>query len=193
MNNSELPISKVRGFAEIAEQRGCYSDVQRGNLDTAWSIFLKNFSESGGEPEKISVAVIRPSVEAVFRKYGSENRVSPVTVKTYQTRVNRLLDDFVNHLGGDFMAWKESLNRSHPVRQRRKVSLVKVADSTLPPEPASPSAVTHRIVLSRGREGALVLPFDLTSADVEPIWQQLDALKVLTQAQIAAKQGEGQN
>jgi hypothetical protein len=191
MKNTEQPISKVRTFAEMAESRGCYSTNQRGNLETAWTIFLKNISDQASSPESTSVERILPLVDPVFRKYGSENRVSPTTVRAYQTRVKRLLDDFVAYNGGDFMAWKESLNRATNTasksRQRRKIHEPEKVLTIL----KQTQSVTHRLVLSRGREGSLVLPTDLSESDVEPVWQQLEALKTLTKAQIAAMQNAG--
>jgi hypothetical protein len=127
----------------------------------------------------------------VFRLYGSENRVSPTTVRAYQTRVRRLLDDFVEHNGGDFMAWKESLSRSGSLsatksRKRRKSSADSPETPQAPPSPPTSATVHHRLVLSEGREGALLLPPQFTEDDINPVWEQLDALKTLIKAQIGA-------
>ncbi len=192
-NNEQLPISKVRTFAETAENRGCYSKSQRGNLETAWTIFLKNVSNVVQSPESATIERIRPLVEPVFRTYGSENRVSPTTVRAYQTRVKRLLDDFVEHNGGDFMAWKESLSRAAGslATKSRKRRRVQPEQEETQPLPSSPSnTVSHRLVLSQGREGTLLLPSKFTDEDIEPVWQQLEALKTLIKAQIAALSGK---
>ena len=191
IDSAQQPIAKVRAFADLAENRGCYSRSQRANLDTAWTIFLKTASEMFESAESLTVQRILPDVDTVFRRYGSENRVSTSTVKAYQTRVKRLLDDFIAHNGGDFMAWKESLSRaaSSSTRSRRRRRLV---EST-PEEPSPPqtlNSTSHRLVLSGGREGGLTLPPDLTDADIDPVWQQLEALKTLIRAQIAALSGK---
>jgi hypothetical protein len=190
MNNSEQPISKVRAFAELAETRGCYSKSQRGNLETAWTIFLKSASDLIATPESVPVGNILDEVEPVFRKYGSENNVSIDTVRAYQGRVKRLLDDFLAHNGGDFMAWKESLSRtanSSATRLRkRKRSQPAIEEPPPTPFPSQTLNVSHRIVLSEGREGALLLPPKFTDEDIDPVWEQLDALKILIKAQIGA-------
>lgn len=189
MNNAQQPISKVRAFAETAESRGCYSKTQRGNLETAWTIFLKNSSDMSLPAESTTIEQILPVVDAVFRQYGAENKVSPSTVRAYQTRVKHLLDDFVAHNGGDFMAWKESLSRAAAAaatRSRKRRRAPEPAPETPQPQP---EGVSHRLLLSGGREGALTLPPDLSDADIEPIWQQLEALKTLIRAQITAVTG----
>jgi hypothetical protein len=189
-DNMQLPISKVRGFLGLAENRGCYSRSQRGNLETAWTIFLKNLSPELGPPESISIETITVFVDGVFRRYGSENKVSPTTVRAYQTRVKHLLDDFVAHNGGDFMAWKESLSRNAnalgiKARKRRK-SPADGPETSVPAPVATSATVLHRLVLSEGREGTLVLPTQLTEDDIDPVWEQLDALRTLIRAQIGA-------
>jgi hypothetical protein len=190
IDNADQPISKVRHFAETAENRGCYSKSQRGNFETAWTIFLKNVSDQVPSHESVPIQGILPLVEPVFRKYGNENKVSTTTVRAYQTRVKRLLEDFLSHNGGDFMAWKESLSRAANVgtktRQRRK-QVAEVAITT----PPTFSTRSHKLVLSRNREGILTLPADLTEPDVNLIWNQLEALKTLTIAQIAAAKNNG--
>jgi hypothetical protein len=186
-DNAQLPIFKVRPFAEMAESRGCYSKSQRGNLETAWTIFLKNISAHVESSDSTTIQQIRPLVDQVFRTYGSQNRVSPSTVRAYQTRVKRLLDDFVEHNGGDFMAWKESISRTASFPRRRRKSSVGIEE--IPPMPLAPQTsdnVSHRIVLSEGREGALLLPSKFTDDDIDPVWEQLDALKTLIKAQIGA-------
>jgi len=195
-NNSQLPISKVRSFAEQAEQRGCYTKSQRGNLETAWTIFLKSLSDQEHSGESDTVEHILPLVETVFREYGSENPVSLATVRAYQTRVKRLLGDFVDHNGGDFMTWKESLNRANVAtaksRSRHKRPIQVEPEEQKPDSLLTAKIVSHRLVLSRNREGTLLLPADLSETDVEPVWQQLEALKTLIKAQIAATQdGQG--
>jgi hypothetical protein len=186
-NNEQQPISKVRSFAETAENRGCYSKSQRGNLETAWTIFLKNVSAVVPQPELATIERIRPLLDSVFRTYGSENKVSPTTVRAYQTRVKRLLDDFVEHNGGDFMAWKENLSRaagSLAMRKRRRAQ-PDIEEAPLSSAP-QPNAVSHRLVLSQNREGALTLPSQLSEDDIDPVWEQLDALRTLIRAQIGA-------
>jgi hypothetical protein len=192
-NNLHQPISKVRTFAELAENRGCYSKSQRGNLETAWTIFLKNFSAHAQSPETATIEFITPLIDSEFRAYGSENKVSPTTVRAYQTRVKRLIADFVEHNGGDFMAWKESLSRtasSLATRSRKRRRSQTGIEEEPPPTTAASSAqtlnVSHRLVLSEGREGALLLPSKFTDEDIDPIWEQLDALKTLIKAQIGA-------
>lgn len=187
--NKHLPISKVRGFLGLAENRGCYSKSQRGNLETAWTIFLKNLSPNLGSPESTTVEAITSYVESVFRLYGSENRVSPTTVRAYQTRVRRLLDDFVEHNGGDFMAWKESMGRNSGLsvsKSRKRRKSADAPDLTTPAPALMPTNVHHRLVLSEGREGALMLPSLIAEDDIDPVWEQLEALKTLIKAQIGA-------
>jgi hypothetical protein len=196
--NTNLPIFKVRAFAELAENRGIYSRSQRGNLETAWTIFLKNISALVPAPSSATIGEIRPLIDQVFRTYGSENKVSPTTVRAYQTRVKRLLDDFVEHNGGDFMAWKESLSRaagSLATKSRRKRKVQPEIEEK-PSPAASQSAtggVSHRLVLSEGREGFLLLPSQFSDEDVDPLWEQLEALKTLVKAQIGAMNRKSSN
>ena len=167
-DNAQLPIFKVRPFAEMAESRGCYSKSQRSNLETAWTIFLKNISAHVESTDSTTIQQIWPLVDQVFRTYGSQNRVSPSTVRAYQTRVKRLLDDFVEHNGGDFMAWKESISRTAASPRRRRKSPVGIEE--IRTDAASPTNIgqrepSNRIVgRSRGRANTSPLNLPTTTS-----------------------------
>lgn len=90
------------------------------------------------------------------------------------------------------MTWKESLNRANAAtaksRSRHKLPIRVESEEQKSDTLLTAKIVSHRLVLSRKREGTLLLPTDLSEADVEPVWQQLEALKTLIKAQIAATQ-----
>lgn len=50
--------------------------------------------------------------------------------------------------------------------------------------------ITHRLIATGGKSGRIEIPADLTEAEVDSMWLQLDAIRTLVKAQIAALGGK---
>jgi hypothetical protein len=191
MNNKTLPISAVRKFTDEAERLGCYTKNQRYNFETAWAVLVKALPQQGLS-ETSTVEQLQPKIEEIFKEHGRKSRVNADSLKAYQTRIKRLLDDFIKYNGADFMAWKEELAKSPASedtgkRRRRRSSRQTNGggDNT--------DVMTHRLIVRDGSEGKIELPQDLSEAELDIVWGQLEALKGLIKAQIAALQKRPKN
>ncbi len=191
MDNKKLPISKVPSFADEALRLGCYTKNQRYNFETAWAILTKSLAEAGLNVEN-TVEQLQPKVEVLLDGHGRKSSVSAASIRAYAARVKKLLDDFVKHNGGDYMAWKKELDKTSgtedtkPKRRRKRASLRPANGET----EEEMGTIAHRLIAGGQKEGKISLPDDLTDEEVDRVWAQLDALKALFKAQSAALTGK---
>src|SRR6266851_9126002 len=111
MDNKKLPISKVPEFIDEAQRLGCYTDNQRTNFETSWSIMNKVLAAEGLSLES-TVEQVQSKLDPLFDHYGRQSPAGAESIRVYRARIKRLLADFVQHNGGDFMAWKKTLEKA---------------------------------------------------------------------------------
>ena len=188
MDNKKLPISEIKPFLEEAEKLGCYNKSQRYNFGTVWR--LMGLLPHDDLSETSTIEQLRPKVETLLKQHGRSNKISAKSLKAYQARINRVLDDFVKHHGGDFMAWKEeklastSTNDDTKSRRRRKVTRTREDSNVVIKD--EQGMRSDPLMVRNGAEGKIILPTNLSDSEVDAVWAQLDALKALIKARLAA-------
>lgn len=195
MTNEKQPIGAVRAFVDKAVQLGCYTPTQKYNFETAWAVLIKALGQAG-LTETSPVEQLRPKVGELLRHHGGTTKISADSLKAYQARINRLLEDFIKYNGGDFMAWKEAkakagsaADESKPRRQRRKTMRARNGSGKGMDDEVDQDTISHRLIATEGKEGRIEIPTGLTETEVDSIWLQLDAIRTLVKAQIAALKG----
>lgn len=184
MDTKKLPISNVLPFADRAAELGCYSKTRRYNLGTAWAVLTEGLGTVGLNVSS-TVEQLQPKIADILSERGRKSKVSANSLRAYQSRIKKLLDDFAKWNGGDFMKWKEEIDKppgnDDPKSPKRRKS---------PRQPNNSGddmdSITHRLIAGEGKEGRIVLPTDLTEQEIESIWAQLTALQNLIKAQAAA-------
>lgn len=196
MTNEKQPVRAVREFMEEAVSLGCYTPTQKYNFETAWAVLMKALPRTGLTDES-SVEQLRPKVAELLRHHGGTTKISAGSLKAYQARINRLLEDFTKYHGGDFMAWKEAKSRSggggeegKARRQRKKTARVRNGSGKDMDDEPRRETITHRLIAAGTKEGRIEIPTGLSEAEVDAIWVQLDAIRTLVKAQIAAMGGK---
>jgi hypothetical protein len=186
MDNKKLPLSKVPAFIREAKRLGCYKGNQASNFEGTWSLLTKVLETEGLSLES-TVEQLEPKVDALFDHHGGQSAASAESIRVYKARIKRLLADFAQHNGGDFMAWKKTLektptNGDTKARTNRKArrSRVKLSGSE-----GNVDKITHRLfLLGESKEGRIEIPTGLTGEQIEQIWTQLEAIKTLVKAQM---------
>jgi gas vesicle protein len=186
MSNATLPISELKDFIKKAKELGCYSDHKERNALAAWSVVEAQLPKLGHNLEQMTVQEARDALDEVFRQYGNETSASAQSVKTYKTRARTLLNDFTKRHNGDFLKWKEELEKK-PKRERKRRR--KKAPRALTPaseeEPPNGKTKTHELRLPGGRVAQLVIPANLSTKDIDVLWTQIEPIKALMLAQAA--------
>jgi hypothetical protein len=192
MDNKKLALVAVLPFADEATKLGCYSKNQRYNFGTAWGILTKALPQSGLEMSS-TVEELLPQVDSVLEGHGRTSSAKAASVRAYQARIKQLLADFIKWNGGDFMKWKQEIDK-HPQNgdakssKRRKPARQRGNSGG---EGDDVDAITHRLIAEKGKEGQISIPSDLTEEQIDRIWAQLDAIKTLVKAQIGVLESKG--
>ncbi len=186
MDNRKLPISKVEPFADEAKRLGCYTDTQRYNFSTAWKVLTENLGAVGLNLSA-TIEQLEPKIKEALNERSRNSKVSADSLRVYQARIKRVLDDFVKWNGGDFAKWKEEIaklsgNDDAKSQKRRKATRQR---SNSGGGEGGMEPITHRLIAGDGKEGKISLPTDLSDDQVDKIWSQLEAIKSLIKAQIA--------
>jgi hypothetical protein len=190
--NKKLALVCVVPFADKATELGCYSKNQRYNFGTAWGILTKALPHSGLEMSS-TIEELLPKVESVLEQHGRTSSAKAASVRAYQARIKQLLADFIKWNGGDFMKWKQeidkpSANGDAKPQKRRKLS--RTRGNSGGAEDDVDSITTHRLIVSSGKECKIMIPSELADEEVDSIWLQLDALKGFVKAQAAVLKGK---
>jgi hypothetical protein len=86
------------------------------------------------------------------------------------------------------MAWKERLSKSQSSgeskQHRRSRRPARQQPNQVVEANAVDKAITHRLVVRPAASGKIELPEDITAAELDSVWKQLDAIKTLIQAQV---------
>lgn len=190
-HNKKLALVSVIPFADKATELGCYTKTQRYNLGTAWAVLLENLAAVGLSMSS-TIEQLEPKIAAVLEERGRHKKVNAKSLRAYQARINKLLQDFTKWNGGDFMKWKQEIEKSSSnndakSQKRRKATRQRTNPSYVEDDLDS---ITHRLIANEGKEGKIVLPNDLSEQEIETIWAQLGALQSLIKAQAAALKGK---
>jgi hypothetical protein len=184
MDNTHQPISKVSAFAIQAQTLGCYSKNKRYNFETAWAVLQKALPTEGLSPQS-TVEEVLPKVDDLLDHHGRQSSASASSIRAYKARIKTLLTDFVRHNGGDFMAWKKELEKSSTngdtkPRRNRKAPRTRITPSG---SEGGVDTITQILFVGEGKEGKIVIPRALTAEEIDQIWAQLEAIKMLVKAQ----------
>lgn len=189
--NKQLALVTVIPFADKATELGCYTKTQRYNLGTAWAVLLENLGAVGLSLSS-TIEQLEPKIAAALEERGRHKKVNAKSLRAYQARINKLLQDFTKWNGGDFMKWKQEIEKSSSngdakSQKRRKVTRPRTNSSGVEDDVDS---ITHRLIANDEKEGKIVLPNDLSEQEIDTIWAQLAALQNLIKAQAAALKGK---
>ncbi len=191
MDNKKLAIVAVIPFADKATELGCYTKTQRYNFGTAWAVLLEHLAAVGLN-QSATIEELEPKIADALKERGRSSKASATSLRAYQTRIKKLLEDFVKWNGSDFMKWKEEIakptqNGDAKSPKRRKATRQR---SNLGAGEDDVDTITHRLIAGEGKEGKIIIPTDLTKDQIDRIWAQLQAIKTLVKAQIGIVESE---
>jgi hypothetical protein len=184
MNNKKMSISNIPGFIRESQRLGCYTENQRTNFESTWSVLTKVLAAEGLSLDS-TIDQVQPKVDSLFDHHGGNSPASAESIRVYKARIKRLLTDFIEHNAGDFMAWKKTLEKS-PTNGDTKPRKVRKTPKRSVKSSGSEGAmdtITHQLFAGDGKEGKISIPRDLTEDQIERVWVQLDAIKTLVKAQ----------
>ena len=198
-DNQQLLLTDVTPFLEDAKQRGIYTSSQ-DSMVASWKIFLSTILPTVGlDPEKIRVGEARQKLSEWMQRYGAKNGVKVASVTTYQTKVRRLLNEFVEYHGGDeakWYAWKQQSERrssqasaaaaSKAKKPHRKEESPPSSDvGTAGAQGEAPTGPVHLLPLPGGKRHAeLRLPSDLRLADFPLLKKTFDLIMLIEQNRV---------
>jgi hypothetical protein len=183
-NNKKLAIVSVVPFADRATELGCYSKTQRYNFGTAWAVLLEHLG-AVGLTQSATIEELEPKIADALKERGRNKNVNAESLRAYQARIKKLLEDFVKWNGGDFMKWKEEIAKTNPTddaksQKRRKVTRQR---SNSGDGEDIVDSITYPLFAGDGKDGKISIGRDLTEEQIDRIWAQLDAIKTLVRAQ----------
>jgi hypothetical protein len=191
MDNKKIAISRVPAFINRAVELGCYNKSQKYNIETAWTVLQKVLPLEGLSLDS-SVEQVQPKIDDLLDHHGRQSPASAETLRAYKSRLKKLLAEFVEYNGSDFLAWKKKLdkppaNGDTKPRKSRKASRKR---STPDGSEDDVDTITHRLIAGEGKEGKIIIPSDLSKEQIDRIWAQLNAIKTLIKAQIGIVDSE---
>src|SRR5688572_29566391 len=111
INNSEETLNAVEEFVTKAKSVGAYTGTQATNLKFAFGLAHETARKKGLAVDTLSVGEFQGMIGDLLDEYVGQNPASAGTIRTYKARAHRLVRDFLNWHGGDFMSWKAALER----------------------------------------------------------------------------------
>jgi hypothetical protein len=192
MDNNKLPLSKVPAFIKEARRLGCYTENQRTNFEGTWSVFKKSLTAEGLSLDS-TVEEVLPKIDPLFDHHGGQSAASAESIRVYKARITRLLTDFIEHNGGDFMSWKKTLEKSPTNGDTKPRKNRKAAKRTVKPSGSEGNveAITYQLFADVDKEGEISIPRGLSEEQIEQVWVQLDAIKTLVKAQSGVTKPKG--
>jgi hypothetical protein len=187
--NADRFLPAVTDFISEAQAKGCYTEAQAVNYRGAWNLVLQGVEPHlKRDPAGTTVKHVQPEIERLLRLHGNNSKVSASSIRTYKARVERLLKEFLAHNGGDFMRWKDIIERSKPTgtngsSKKRKRPATVDHDAA---QELSGESQTHPILLPSRRAAKLVLPAQMTQEEITAAWTVLDGLRHFLEAQAKA-------
>ena len=127
------PIVELDRFVEKAVKLGCYSTGTKNNLLTALGIAREQIKNDVGLKDVQSVGALEENLNTIFRAYGATTATSASSIRTYKSKVMRLLRDYRKRADGDFMKWKEDL-------EAKKKKRAKARTKSIPKSPSDPTS-----------------------------------------------------
>lgn len=160
---------------------------------------------TSGSMASINVGAARKQLSDLMKRYGSKGDVKVASVNTYQTKVRRLLDEFIRYNGApdsEWWAWKAQVEKKSAQTSAAASSKAKKASRS---EGARVEAdagangssgdgsglITHCMVLPGGKRRAeLRLPADLMLSDFKALERTFALILTLQRNQILITNSE---
>lgn len=195
MANRDLPVSSVEAFVEKAKNVGTYGAPVAANLQQALKLVLDQAKKTNPKADQVKVGALLDMVDTLLDEYGGQTKASIGSITAYKWRSKRLLQDFIDHNDGDFMAWKvaqakKSKSSSVKSAKKPKAADQKSADK-LPDAPADEGGgktgqalvvpqdfIAHTFPLRRDLTVTIPLPVSLTKKDVARLKSWMDSLVI---------------
>jgi hypothetical protein len=192
-NNAELPAAKIDGFCDEAKRRGCYTDAQESVLASWRTVKSAAFPPAKIDLNKITVGELKARLKDIMTAYGSSSTVKTSSIRTYEAKVVRLINDFITYNGAPdtkWFAWKNELAKkagagsSNGSKSKRGAAQGAAAPAAATQVPQPTDGVGHLIRLANNRRAELRVPADLQMADVPAIEKQFAAIVAMIKAQL---------
>jgi hypothetical protein len=197
-NNEKLTLDHVTSFIDEAKRRGIYTSSQ-GSMIASWQVYLSKVLPSGVTPETLTVGDALEKLSEFMQLYAAQAGVKVASVTTYQTKVRRLLSEFITYNGAPEAKWftwkqqseKKSAQASAAASAKGKKAPQK-GDSPSDPEVAilgaatdAPKMMLHILPLPGGKRRAeLRLPVDLRLSDFTALEKTFKAIISLEKARV---------
>lgn len=197
-DNDSQPLSSVNGFIDEGKRRGVYTGSQ-DSLIASWKLFLSTILPAVNvPPESLTVGEAREQLSRLFQSYGAKGGVKTSSVRTYETKVRRLLTEFSRYHGGtdaQWYAWKQQSERKSEQaslaassRGKKNHRKDEVRPETVAPASQlaeDPKMMTHVLPLPGGKRRAeLRLPSDLRLSDFPALEKTFNAIISLEKARV---------
>lgn len=175
--NSKM-LEDLFRFVDKAEQLGTYP----ANTAAGARAALRALSSVLTQEEAESLDTFRSNLEAILGRVSNKKNISPVSLRTYQTRVTSLLDDYArygqNHLS--LASWKRkprSGTIASPVgsKSKRKEENEIVGSQGVVAPQAGGLMTRLELPLRPNTKAILLLPEGLSKAEAERIKSYIDA------------------
>jgi hypothetical protein len=183
MNNIKLTGNAASAFLKEAQQRGCYTAQQSGQIEGVWNLISKLLEKTQEDLLKMTIEELLARYPALLHDYGATTDTKPGTIQTYKSRLKAFLDDFNNWNGGDYMKWKEQ-------NAKKSTSRIKKVKAILPPpEPPVSNHQPEIFQIYEIKMGPVllgtvsVLP-GLEKSDFEVFWSKVLAKKAEMEAKL---------